>query len=113
MSKATSTDKHYWFQAVINRNGVMVTRQGAMVADYAYEVKDNIFERAKAEWKFPIESLEIYLMTKEGELGNLILTTKGMETKTITRVNTPDPKPWEYGTYYSKRNYPTIKLEDT
>jgi hypothetical protein len=122
MSKVTP-DKTYWFQAIINRNGVMVTRQGAMSAGYAYEVKDNIVEKAKSDWKCPLVSVDIYAMDKEGELGVLLLSTKGLtdwnsssamtnSTTNVTRVKKPEPKAWEFGTFFAVRNYTTRNMED-
>lgn len=119
MSQTTPSERSFWFQAVINRNGVAIPRQGTVKAAYAYQAMNEIKIMAEKEWKQPYMSVAIYHLTEHGEVGTLIMKTgnSGGVTKYRDKRHTcdatPKPAPYEFGTYYAKKNYPVFSPKET
>lgn len=118
------TARAYWFQALINRNGCMMTRQGTVQGAYAVDALSQVKEMAK-EWGMPMMDCAIFAIDEEGAVGRQILKTSGSGNgiqytanhayNNHTRVKRPpEPKPYEFGTYWSAKAFPTFTfMEDT
>lgn len=107
----------FWFQALINRNGVYVQRQGTIVdAEYPYQALGNLRKMAE-EWGSPIVEAAIYEINTDGEVGRQMLKTDSAGRTEWTGNHTcdrkPTPAPWEFGTYMAQTNFKVFNMEDT
>ena len=115
MSAKTWQPKAYWFQALINRNGVCVQRQGTVEADYAYAATNEVRKLA-AEWGVPIMELAIYEINEEGVVGRQLIKTSDSGTKWTGQSHTceDEVRPYQFGTFFSTKSFPTFTFnEDT
>lgn len=113
MSHSVKKPKPFWFQCLINRNGVCTMRQGTVHAEYAYMALDNVKELAD-EWGMPLIETGIYEIDENGEVGKQILKSEGGSTKFVNYTSSkPEPKPYEFGTWFQKKTYKVLNIGDT
>lgn len=111
---STKSQASYWFQCLVNRNGICTTRQGTIHADYPYQAMTRVRTMAEEEWGVPLMEVCIYTITKEGEVGTQVLKSGADGGTSHYRTHTCDyPEPWKFGTYKSEERFPTNSLEDS
>lgn len=107
--------KSFWFQAIVNRNGVCTTRQGLLTdSQYAYQAMAALREMA-SEWNLPLMSAAIFEVTEDGEVGKQILRSSGSDTVYVaSKSHTCDTvQPYRFGTTTREKVFVTLKLEES
>lgn len=115
MSQQTSRGKAYWFQALINRNGVCTQRQGTVNGDYAYQAMGEVRKLAE-DWGVPMMECAIYEINDlTGEVGRQLIKSSDEDKWGIRHTCEDDVQPYRFGTYLSDKTFPTFTFpqEDT
>ena len=107
----------YWYNAILNRNGVCINRMGTMEAEYALKVIDSVKGENPTT---PVMEISVHRMSEAGEVGDCVLKESGgrrtynpyIQSHTCETPARPVVRPYDFGTACTSATYRTFNFED-